>query len=458
MRPLLAIARLTVKAAFRFRLIPALAILLVVAVVALPFVIRHNGTAEMFTQVLLTYTLSSITFLLGLATLWLACGTLARDVAECQMQMVAVKPVARWQIWLGKWLGVMLLNALLLGLSALAVFWLLHYQAQKLTPEQQQALRSEVLVARGGLREATPDFTTDVERLFQERMKGLAAENANPRIVREEIEEEVKLRGQLVPPRTFRRWTIDLGSRRAAREASSLQVRVKFHSADRAATELLPLSWQVGVPETGRVWRQEVRLAADSFNVFDIPAGLAGPDGRLVLECNNFTETTLLFPFSEDLEVLYPEGSFGLNFARGIGVIFCWLGLLAALGLATASFLSFPVASFLALALLSVVFSSSLIGEIVREGTVSGIDHETGRPISRAFDWIMVPLFHALLKVVNLAQDFSPIDALSSGRSVSWAQLGRAAGQVILLLGGSLSALGISLFTRRELATAQGNS
>ena len=55
--------------------------------------------------------------LLGLSTLWLACGTLARDIEECQMQVVAVKPIARWQIWLGKWLGIMSLNAALLGLA-----------------------------------------------------------------------------------------------------------------------------------------------------------------------------------------------------------------------------------------------------------------------------------------------------------------------------------------------------
>jgi len=32
----------------------------------------------------------------------------AADIEECQMQMVAVKPIARWQIWLGKWLGILL--------------------------------------------------------------------------------------------------------------------------------------------------------------------------------------------------------------------------------------------------------------------------------------------------------------------------------------------------------------
>ena len=98
MQRLLAITGLTWKAAFRFRLFLVIAVLLLTSVVALPILIKDDGTARGFTQILLTYTLTTITALLGLSTLWLSCGTLARDIEECQMQMVAVKPVARWQI------------------------------------------------------------------------------------------------------------------------------------------------------------------------------------------------------------------------------------------------------------------------------------------------------------------------------------------------------------------------
>src|SRR5919198_4617479 len=121
MKRQLAVAKLTLKAAFRFRLVQILIVLLLGAVVGLPGIIKHDGTAQGFTQILLTYTLGAITTLLGFATLWLACGTLARDVEECQMQMVAVKPIARWEIWVGKWTGIMFLNLLLLAVAGGAV-------------------------------------------------------------------------------------------------------------------------------------------------------------------------------------------------------------------------------------------------------------------------------------------------------------------------------------------------
>ena len=57
--------------------------------------------------------------------------------------------------------------------------------------------------------------------------------------------------------------------------------------------------------------------------------------------------------------------------------------------------------------------------------------------------------------MINLAKNFSPIDSLSTGRSVTWEELGRAFGQIVLLLGGSIGLIGIIIFNRRELATAQ---
>ena len=121
MNKIMAIAGLTWKSAFRYRLFWILAVLLLAAVVGLPLVLKDDGTAKGLAQILLTYTLSAVATLLGVATLWLSCGTLAKDVEECQMQVVAVKPIARWQIWIGKWLGLLSLDATLLALAGAAI-------------------------------------------------------------------------------------------------------------------------------------------------------------------------------------------------------------------------------------------------------------------------------------------------------------------------------------------------
>src|SRR5579862_1889309 len=157
MQQLFAIISLTWKAAFRYRLFWVIAFLLVGAVVGLPILVKDDGTAEGFAQILITYTLGAVSGLLGMCTLWLACGTLARDVEECQIQMVAVKPIARWQIWLGKWLGLVTLDAALLVVAGVSVFCLLQWRARGLPPRELAKLKNEVLIARGSVKEDNRD-------------------------------------------------------------------------------------------------------------------------------------------------------------------------------------------------------------------------------------------------------------------------------------------------------------
>lgn len=460
MQRVLAIVGLTWKAAVRYRLVWVLAALLIAAVIGLPMLIKDDGTARGFTQILLTYTLGSITALLGIATLWLSCGTLARDIEDAQIQMVAVKPIARWQIWIGKWLGIISVNALLLAIAGASVFFLLQWRATRLSPDQQKILRNEVLVARAGAKEVLPDFQDVIEKELQRRLQSGSVEAANVAAVRKQIEEQVKAGIQSVRPGGQRPWRIDLGRAKDSLRDQPLFLRVKFFTAQNSASGTFAALWQVGNPETTRVWQSEpMSLAPETFHEFQIPANLFDTNGILEIVFANPNDATLLFPLDDGLEVLYRESGFGLNFARGMGIIFCWLALLAALGLAAASFLSFPVAAFVSLSVLIISLSSGTLTSVVQEGTLLGVDHESGAAAaSSILDKVTIPFFRAVLKVINLVQGFSPIDSLSTGRSITWTHLGLAVAQIVLLLGGILAAIGIFTFSRRELATAQGNS
>jgi hypothetical protein len=460
MQRLLAITWLTWKAAFRFRLFLVIAVLLLAAVVGLPILIKDDGTARGFTQILLTYTLSVITALLGLSTLWLACGTLARDIEECQIQIVATKPIARWQIWLGKWLGIMSLNAALLALSGAGVYGLLQWRAAKLPAAEQTVLREQVLVARGSAKQPNNEaaIEAETEQILQARLKNNPVDKVDMPEVRKQIRELVRADFQLVPPGYSREWQIDLGFAKNFLHDKPLQLRVKFNSAQKSPSGTFVALWQVGVPGKTPYQRLEpMSLAPDTFHEFQIPANLFDDQGVLTVLFVNRNDTSLLFPLADGMEVLYPEGGFALNFARGLGIIFCWMALLAALGLMAASFLTFPVAAFFSLAVVVMVLSSGTLAEAVDAGTVVGGNGETGVMGHSPVDMVLIPLFKAFLTVINLVKVFSPVDALSSGRSISWTELGTAFGQIVLLLGGIIGGIGILLFNRRELATAQGN-
>jgi hypothetical protein len=83
-------------------------------------------------------------------------------------------------------------------------------------------------------------------------------------------------------------------------------------------------------------------------------------------------------------------------------------------------------------------------------------NQETGTKGYSPVDTVVMPVFRAMLTVINFVREYSPIDSLSTGRSVTWTQLGLAAVKVVVVMGGILAAFGIFVFTRRELATAQG--
>ena len=462
MQRLFAIAWLTWKAAFRFRLFIVIAVLLLASVIGLPILIEDDGTARGFTQILLTYTLTTVTGLLGLSTLWLACGTLARDIEECQMQMVAVKPIARWQIWLGKWLGIVSLNAALLLISGLSIYGLVQWRATKLSAKEQTILRNEVLVARASAKPPTHQDRLEelTEQYLKEALQKSPINAADLPLLRQQIKESLKAEAQIVPAGYARPWQIDLGNASKSLKGQPLFLRIKFNAAENSPSGTFEGAWQVGVPRETKFWEtfEPMSLAPDTFHEIEIPPDLFDEKGVLTVVFKNYNNTTLIFSVEEGMEVLYREGGFGLNFARGLGIIFCWMALLAALGLAAASFMSFPVAAFASLAALVVVFSTSTLANAVTEGTILGYDPEHGSTGPKPIDSVVIPMFKAILNVINLAKDFSPVDSLSTGRSITWLDLTRAVVQIVLVLGGVLAAIGIWSFSRRELAVVQNQS
>jgi hypothetical protein len=465
-----AIICLTWKAALRFRLIWALAVLLVLCVAGLPLIIKDDGTARGLTQILLTYTLSAITAILGLATLWLSCGTLARDVEECQMQVVVTKPIHRWQVWLGKWLGIMGLNAALLALAGGTVYGLVLVRTAKLPLQQQEILRHEVLIGRASAKEEVRDFTPLIEQTFlKEAPQRLTPEQMQDKKLVEgfkaQIREAYKAREQIIRPGFMREWKIKVPASRGFATNHIVSLRVKFMSTQIASgPRPYPTIWEVGKPESPNQVRGTKLLTTDTFHEFPIPANAFEPDGTLTVRMTNPSQNSaaLLTPLEDGLEVLYHESGFGLNFARGLAILFCWFGLLTALGLAAASFMSFSMAAFACIGLLIVAMSGGILKEVVKDRTIFTSAHaeepkgeSSFTLVKQVVDTVMISVYAVMLQVIAAVEDYSPVESLSAGRSITWGHLARAYGLMWLVFGGICGGVGIITFTRRELATAQ---
>jgi hypothetical protein len=334
---------------------------------------------------------------------------------------------------------------------------LLKFRAQELPAKQQSILREEIFVARGSIKEKQADLEAQVEQAFRQRTKDApvsnpAAANAAKNLIREQLKD--------IPldPNTMRRWQIDLGLRRNFLRDEPLFVRVKFYAWNTNLLGTYHTVLDVGAPDSPRHDRQYLSLSANTTTEIKIAPNLWDEKGVLTVNLENRDGTVLLVPNEDGFEILYREGGFALNFIRALLIILFWLTLLAAIGLAAASFLSFPVAAFVSVSLMMVALSSGTLASVVESGTVMGTNEETGEAGKSILDVLLVPLFRGLLGLFKLVEGFSPIDALSTGRSVEWATVGLAFAQIVLLLGGIVAVFGIALFTRRELAAGNTHS
>lgn len=457
LRAVFSVALLTLKAAIHYRFVLVLLFLLIGAVFVLPGIIKHDGTATGFSQILLAYTLTAITGLLGFSSLWLACGTLARDIEDMSLFLVMVKPIPRWQIWLGKWLGIMVLNVAMVAISGTIVFGLLHARARQLQPAQLAKLRSEILVAREPVGAEIPNIDPEVEKEFEQRRRDPALSGMDPLFVKKQVRAQLEGRLQAVPAGQFRPlpYIFNLGPDARERfKDQSLFVRIRFFTPEYVGMDAsFDHGWEIGGSKQRPAVRMVNNFGPDVPSEFAIPGDQIEPDGRLVLRYANLGALTVVLPLQDGIQVLCPEAPFAVNFARGLGVIVCWLGLLTAVGLFSASFLSFPVASFVSLAILVVGLSSSTLKQVVEQGGIIGVSSESGTIVEPSlFNRASVVVYGSAYWVLNQVSSFSPVDALATGRSITWLDLARAGFVVVGIAGGALGAAGMVILTRREIA------
>ena len=143
-----AVARHTIAEAVRLKVALVFILLILVLLPVIPLTVEGDGlTLKSRVQSFLAYTLGAIGLLLSLLTVFLSCATLANEIRLKQIFMVVSKPIPRWQLFAGKWLGISTLNAGLLLLTWAAVCgatW--YFSAQPgAMPADKKALEEEVL-------------------------------------------------------------------------------------------------------------------------------------------------------------------------------------------------------------------------------------------------------------------------------------------------------------------------
>lgn len=148
--PIFGVARAMVEEAIRSKVALVLGLVLLLILVALPQNISSDDRLTYIVQRFLTWSLMAVSFLLSVTTIVLCAYSTSYDLKSKQVYMTLTKPLGRGQYLLGKWLGVVLLNGVLLAVSGVAIagFTRALSQGQAMNAEDREQVQREILTAR----------------------------------------------------------------------------------------------------------------------------------------------------------------------------------------------------------------------------------------------------------------------------------------------------------------------
>jgi len=484
--PVTAIARNVLAEAVRMKISLVFIVVLILGLAALPGLLEPNTPLRYRVQSFMQYGASGSYWITAVLVVFLSVATVAFEQRDKIIWQTMTKPVRAWQYLLGKWLGVVALAAVLLGVSCTGVFLFTEYlrRTQRAVDEtapyvsakgpgtiseDRLVLETQVMVGRRLVRPILPrELDETIEKTFSQRLTEAAKayeadpktqEAPNPTKIRRKVESELLSEFLSVAPADTR--TYEFVGLADAREFSvPLTLRYKVNSGANNPTDFYAVSFFL---EDSPPLVRSVPLG----QVLTIPLSNAAVKHRpeksgefadsLVLHVANGDATTgranaETISFAPDgLEVSYAVSSFQANFIRVALVMWLKLAFLAAIAVTTATFLAFPVACLVSFGCFLLAESSGFLATSL---DYFNPDQDTSKTEQLGM-LIIILVGRPLTHLFRFYTDLTPMADLVEGRLVPWSTVGFAAG-VMLGLSAVLMVVGSVIFRNRELATYSG--
>jgi ABC-type transport system involved in multi-copper enzyme maturation permease subunit len=484
--PVTAIARNVLAEAVRMKVSLVFIVILILGLAALPGLLEPNTPLRYRVQSFMQYGATGSFWVTAILCLFLSAASVAFDQRDKTIWQTMTKPVRAWQYMLGKWLGVVGLAAVLLGVSCTGVFLFTEYLRRTQTAvdetapyvsakgpgtisEDRLVLETQVLVGRMRMRPLLPtDLAKQIDDTIQTRLREAARlyeqdrranETPNEYKIRRQVESEMLGEFLSVPPGGS--GTYEFIGLADAREFSvPLTLRYKVNSGANNPTDFftvsffiedspalirtVPLGQVLTIPLSNASVRHRPEKTGDAADsvILHVINGDVGTQ-----RANNGT-----ISFAPDgLEISYAVSSFQANFLRVAIVMWLKLAFLAAIALTTATFLAFPVACL-------VSFGCFLLAEAAGFLATS-LEYFSPDKDAGGFERFCMAVISAIASPLTSAfrfySDLSPMADLVEGRIVSWGTVGNS----VLVMGGlclAMLVIASTIFKNRELATYSG--
>ena len=511
MHSFLAIVKLTCRSAVRSNVFRTLLVLLILSVLLIPNTILGDGTARGFIQLILEYSLGFVGVILLISSAWVACAEIATDVETGQIHLIAVKPVSRPVILLGKVTGVLLIHAVLLLIASAIVYGFVMYQyvRQDFPESERQSVENEILTGRRLYRPKLPDFKEDAVQALEEQLQTAKDQNrmqdyqtlmekmSGPerRKTLEAKEKELRIRRGDVEPLNLITWEYE-GLPENCREPLFLRYRVYFSDSSSQNQDSTYGAWvlhrfvlpqsEAGtadaeasedkkdvskyVEEYLTLPPEEMKtISTTEFGIQDTifrvqgapesirkntPADLMGritqsliADGKLKISFCNFDQSGKKLMFQE------PDGPFLM--VRETGFLNNYLRAVLMLFLAVAASTLIAGALAACFTLPTSIFMMAAYGLTSVFATYILKTLKTSDPATMSWDDRMAQvLSHVMNWLLVPFQDFFLTSQLASGQLVEFSQAGSLFFYNLVCRAIPVFLIGMLLYRRRELALA----
>ena len=439
-----AIARLTLREALRSRIVLCFGLLLAAVVFGLPTILKGDGTPAGLVRMTLGYTLGTAFALIVLATLWTGCALVSGDIATRTLELTRVKPVATWRLWLGKWIGLLLLDILFLAGVYAATGTVVLRQINR-HPGATDVMRSARLKVKPDL----PGLDRQIDEVFT-RLGGATLPAREQRDLRRRLRRELPFQ-----PATLERgqqWKWHFSIEAPPDPRLPLWLRFQFDT-DAYTRAIVKAECRL----TGAPGGSHVDFQLDDFSTrrFELPLDAAtfGAATRFTLSLRHAGDAStgpLLLQPRQGLDLLVPRAPLVLNLLRAAAMHFSLLALVAALGLSLGALFSLPVAAFCATGiLLATLISLFVAGDPEALGDLQDAEQA---PVQRLVTSVAAGTTRLIMRLTAPAIEPAPLQQLAAAELVPSRELWRSLLVNTLLLPAGFGLLAAAALRRRELA------
>ena len=460
------------------------------------YFIEVDNTLIGLLRVVMAWSFGFMSIFLMSLMLYFSSTVLDTEIVGKQIYVLDVKPVPRWKILAGKWLGLTIVGGLLLlGMGSLTygtLMWLAYRSPDAVATSKEhvesdeqevfQTFRNQLFVSRQSWRPRLTNVEKHVEELARNLKKQgfVDAERADTPEFRDSLRAFLRRR---VPPIDFgeaRQFTFT-GLPSPANERAVFFIRYKLYGRRGQAPETwLSHEWELRPESSAAPVRRSLRSRAGVTKEFRAPFTAISAAGTLELSLTNSTgaeesspAAQLIVPARDGIELLVTTGSFEMNFTRGLFLLWIRLVMLAGIGIAANTFLRGPVTAFLLFGLILTGSLNSFVHSLVvpKETRIelrqpsADHRHEDGHHDSQRgeqpdgengvlgtlIDTWRSKVLPVLFRVVPDFGATNPVPDLLVGREIGWTRLAAQAFYDLGLRAGSIWLLGLYCFHRKEV-------